>query len=363
MDELVLGGITTLLDDYASIDDSDMVVICYTFQTKTSAAQVTAALDLRKINRVLVEMPTVIGNTHYLDKSIPDPNKVIGKLVLMFFEQDSMSHTDSILSAVSGFPEDRCRIIRLICGTQDLFSQALNGVTPRALSSINAALLEQFMGAHTLKITTESGTKLNVELNSDKYRWISNRGLWQPGRQTILPAGEIATYPAKISGTLVADYAINTNTLSDIDVRLSRSPITVTIFNSQIIDYKCKNEELKSFLDRNFQINHSKRVGELGFGTNFGIKTAIARNSHVNERVPGIHLGFGQHNQDDELIGYNCPVHLDLICKGGKVWVDNSPIELDLENIVPSTNLHPKNVVDEDVFDGEVIDGDCCGLN
>jgi hypothetical protein len=106
-------------------------------------------------------------------------------------------------------------------------------------------------------------------------------------------------------------------------------------------------------------------VGELGFGTNFCVRDPIAMNSHINERRPGVHLGFGQHNQDPGVVGYQCAVHLDLIARGGLVWVDDDKVPLDLENITPSPAVHPCGPRDEDLFSPDFEDleiDDCCGI-
>ncbi len=83
-------------------------------------------------------------------------------------------------------------------------------------------------------------------------------------------------------------------------------------------------------------------------------------NSHVNERRPGVHFGFGQHNQSIYLVEYPCEIHMDMIAMGAQVWVDDDPVPVDLEKITPSRNAHPK--LDARVLMDEDIDGDCCGL-
>ena len=73
-----------------------------------------------------------------------------------------------------------------------------------------------------------SGTKLRVRLNSDRYDWISNRGMSENGRMIALPAGEIATFPEAISGVLPPIMQL-TSTV-DLRVMFARGcPVTVTI--------------------------------------------------------------------------------------------------------------------------------------
>ncbi len=181
----------------------------------------------------------------------------------------------------------------------------------------------------------------------------------------ILPAGEVATFPASIEGVFVADFAFNVNAITDRDARLHDYPVTVYIEDGRAVKYECADRAMSSFLEECFQTHCAYNVGELGFGTNFAVNEAIALNSHINERRPGVHLGFGQHNQDPGIVCYQCAIHLDLIAKGGMVWVDDEDAPLDLELVVPSAQLHPGNSRDEDVFSPETLDleiDDCCGI-
>ena len=221
------------------------------------------------------------------------------------------------------------------------------------------------MGAKRLHIQTRGGTDLRVTIDTELHRWISNRGVWRPGSVVILPAGEVATFPASIEGVLVADFAFNLNAITDRDARLHDCPVTTWIERGRVVRYECRNLEISRFLDECFQTCCAHNVGELGFGTNFGVETSIPMNSHINERYPGVHLGFGQHNQDANTVDYFCHIHLDLIARGGLVWVDSEPVPLDLESIIPSSRPHPTRFRDEDVFSPQFADleiDDCCGM-
>ena len=164
---------------------------------------------------------------------------------------------------------------------------------------------------------------------------------------------------------MVADFAINVNTYIPSDVRLDKTPVTVEIRNGRLTSFRCDNEEISKFLEKSFKRQNAINVGELGFGTNRAIG-AVPQNSHLNERVPGIHIGFGQHNQSDNAAGYFCDIHIDLCAKGGLVWFDEGKDPLDLEHVPPSRNPHPilvrnDDIRSEDVFSDD-MEEDCCGL-
>jgi hypothetical protein len=60
-----------------------------------------------------------------------------------------------------------------------------------------------------------------------------------------------------------------------------------------------------------------------------------------------------------------CRTHIDLITRGGLIWVDEESSPLDLDNIEPSTTPHPLNYEAEDAFSPNQnpdLINDCCGI-
>jgi len=366
MDRKTWDGVDSLLDRYVHVDPDDVVVLLYTSDSYQSAAWVSAALELRHIPAARVWMAPLTddGFLDRLTSVLPTPAEIKGRLVLLSFERDTMSHTATIASALSRYDRDRRVAFRAISACSSLFKDAMQAV-PEDLSARNAAVLQHLMTASTLRITTRGGSDLSVTLDSNRHRWVSNRGMARPGGVVILPAGEVATFPASISGTFVADFAFNVNAITDRDARLKRHPVRVWIKDGRAVRHECEDAGTRQFLEECFQKYCAYNVGELGFGTNTGVREPISLNSHINERRPGVHLGFGQHNQDPGVVGYQCAIHLDLIAKGGMIWVDDDPAPLDLERIIPSRQSHPASPRDEDIFSPELDDidvDDCCGI-
>lgn len=363
IDSQTWNGVQSLLDNYAKIRPDDRVVILYTSDSAESAAWVSAALEIRKIpvQRVWMAPLKDPGFLDRLTPALPPVDEVKGRLVVLGFERDTMSHTTALAGALSKYKKSQ--VFRAISACPSLFSTALR-VVPEELTARNTAILERLMTAKRLRITTRGGSDFTVTLDP-KHRWISNRGMARPGAVVILPAGEVATFPASIAGVFVADFAFNVNAIADRDARLKDHPVTIWIEEGRAVKHECADPGMSKFLQDCFHTHCAYNVGELGFGTNFAVTEPISLNSHINERRPGVHLGFGQHNQDPGVVGYQCNIHLDLIARGGLVWVDDDETPLDLENIVPSAHLHPDNPRDEDVFAPETEEleiDDCCGI-
>lgn len=362
LDGRVWAGIETLIDEYVDAEAGDDVVIAYTPDSRNAAAWVGLAFQTRGFEPAFVPMAPLRdpGFEARLRAAVPAERKRGGKCICLLFELHTMSHNKAVKNVFSRYRPEQYKVVRGINSGADLFATGL-ALNPNELSALNTSVLERCGGAKRLRIVSEAGTDLTAELDNSRFRWLSNCGVSQPHKFVIIPSGEIATYPSNINGTFVADFAINVNMFYDDDARLKENPVTVTIENGSLKDFSCGNPNVLRFLDKCFKRENSRRVGELGFGTNRAVKEAVRENSHLNERVPGVHLGFGQHNQSVEATGYFCDIHVDLCSRGGTVWFDESDEPIDLERVTPSNNPHPRLVSCEDVFSDDAED-DCCGM-
>jgi leucyl aminopeptidase (aminopeptidase T) len=345
IDQSVWEGVNALLDEYASIRDGDIAVLVYTPDSRQCAAWVSVALEMRGIAVSVLPMAPFqdASFASRLAAVLPAPAQLAGgRVVVMTFELDTISHTDVFRSALAAYDERQRLVIRALGACPELFSQALR-IAPSELSALNVALLERCIPARTLRVTSPNGTDLRIRLDPEQYRWTSIRGTSRPDSFTVIPAGEVATLPASVDGTIVADFAFHVNAVTSLDVRLHDHPITVTVADGKAVDYHCSDPDVSRYLDEFFAIEGLRGVNELGFGTNRAIGTGTRRNSHINERKAGVHLGFGRTDDAGAL-------HMDFVTGSGLVWVDDDPTPLDLVNLVPSTGEHPANLQDEDAF-------------
>ncbi|MET7913267.1 hypothetical protein ABZS98_34460 [Streptomyces avermitilis] len=350
-------GVDALLDRYAGLSDRDHCVVVFAPDSREAAAWLVAGLKQRKLSTQVIGMRPLVdyGFAARLKSAVPDPESFTGRLVIFTLERDTMSHFSPLLNVMQQFGSDRCMVVRIISASREFFEQALN-LGPEELSARNAALLTRLTKACSIRVRSRGGTDLRIRLDAGRYDWISNRGVWRPGGFTILPAGEIATYPARIDGRLVADGALNCNVITRIDTRLAAHPLTVDITDGRATGFTGGDDDVRELVELCFKQPHGTRVGELGFGTNSGIDRFIPANSHINERRVGVHIGFGQHNQDRAVVGYEEKVHLDLITDGAELYIDDECEPVDLENLQLTGDEHPELVRDED------ITGDCCGF-
>lgn len=361
LDDRVWAGVDLFIDGYVGIQSDDQVLLAYTPEGREPAAWIATALKMRGKTPTMFGMLPIKDDTfaERLDAILPPPAELEGRLVIITVERDTMSHVKLFRQALSRYDASQWMAARIINASEEFFLHTMN-VTAQRLSELNTALLERFMKARELRITTAGGSDLHIKLDSDRYRWISNRGMWREGGFMILPAGEVATYPASVDGLLVADGAFNVNAYTKVDARLGGHPLRIRIKDSHAVDFDCADPQVRQLVETVFAQTNARHVGELGFGTNGGVGEFIAMNSHINERHRGVHLGFGQHNQNIYLVSYPSEIHMDMIAVGGQVWVDAEPVPVNLDSLLPSANPHPK--LDPKTLMDEDIDGDCCGL-
>ncbi len=181
-------GVSNLLDDYVGVRRADEVFILYTADARDPAAWILAEFIGRGLEPRVIRMNASQDQTleQRLREALPDPAKLRSRLVLLTVERDTMSHFLPLRRALAPYREQAWAMLRLINASAAFFRHALN-VTPRMLSGLNGALLTRLMPAKSVHISSSSGTSLDVKLDSKRYRWLSNRGVWREGAFRVLP--------------------------------------------------------------------------------------------------------------------------------------------------------------------------------
>lgn len=360
-DDQVWQGVSALLDHYLRLGDDDQVILLYARSAREPAAWVAAELGARGIPAAALDLDslsatTVTAYSGKLAATAAGLGTSAARLVVLCLEYDIVTPSAWIRQALEPLAGRTIDTFRTIMTGAAFFRQ---GVTtpPTRLNEINAGLLGRLRSEDRFRVTTASGSDLDITLDSSRYRWVSSRGISREGAFVLLPAGEVATYPARISGTLVADGAFNSTAFTKLDARLEEHPVVFQIDNGAMVDYRCDNRSVEKLIERILRVPNANRVGELGFGTNIGIDRFISLNSHLNERHPGLHIGFGQSNQRRGTV-YSCDVHVDFITSDCTIEVAGEP-PLHSDDFKDLTGEHP--VIEAGVYD-EDLDGDCCGL-
>jgi leucyl aminopeptidase (aminopeptidase T) len=248
---------------------------------------------------------------------------------IVYLEGTESAHSKEVLAYLATEPEPPQRFFRVFDFSTELLSEAFR-ISRADLQRLNDSIIAR--GWRTSKVTVRSdlGTDLHIHLDN-KYGWINSSGLFCSRKPGVLPPAEVATYSPAVSGVLYADGAINTNFGFPIDPRLAEHPVRIELEDSRVVSAQCEYPMIDYFLQKFFKVTNADRVGEIGFGTNIGLTRFVPFVSHINERFPSLHLGFGANNQGPPRVEWTCPMHLDLIFDRCEVYFDGELILRDRE--------------------------------
>lgn len=171
-------------------------------------------------------------------------------------------------------------------------------------------VLKRLEATETIQVTSTKGSDLTASFNPD-YRWVPCHGLYhQPGEGGNLPEGEVFTCPDTLNGIIVADV------LGDFfssKYGVLEHPVQFTIAAGIVKDISCENKRLETELwDYLNSTANGTRVGEFAVGTNTAVKN-LSGNLLQDEKIPGIHVAFGNPIGDQTGADWTSDVHIDVI--------------------------------------------------
>jgi hypothetical protein len=341
-------GAANLVDEYLGCRAGDGLALGYASACSPGVAWIAATAALRDVKTTRLCTDDLDGPAFLegLGAGVHDLQREGRRVVVAMCDDVMLRHSHELrqLQAMFGVP-----ITRIMNCRPELFEIALQS-TPVELSGANAALL-QFLRTHDEVRVTRQGaaTDLSIRFDPERYTWGSSTGHHAETEIPVLPAGEINTYSDAISGEFVVDGAIHTNFAVRFDVRLADRPLHVVVERGVVRSLTCPDRALERFLHSILAEENMRRIGEIGFGTNNGIRRFVAADSHINERHCGLHLGLGEHNQPG-VLHYAAAYHVDLISSGGSVQASGASETMPLDHIAPRAGAqHPEGLRSEDL--------------
>jgi leucyl aminopeptidase (aminopeptidase T) len=181
------------------------------------------------------------------------------------------------------------------------------------------AIHERVKNAAEIKVTSAKGTDITARFNPD-YRWKPCHGLYhQPGDWGNLPEGELFTCPQTLDGVLVVD--VLGDYFSD-KYGVLESPLHIQVVDGLVTEISGENmeiaQELMEYLD---SAENGRRAGEFAIGTNTAI-THLTGNLLQDEKIPGIHVAFGDPYRRETGADWVSEVHVDVIPTNCTITVD-----------------------------------------
>ena len=209
------------------------------------------------------------------------------------------------------------------------------GVTPRIMREgmradyrvvdrLSEQLCARMRTAGSLSVRTRAGTDF-VATFDPSLVWVKTSGLINPRYWSNLPAGEVFTTPASVDGTFVCDGAAGDYFNAKYGT-LEETPLSLEIRAGRLVGIECARADLRDdFWSYCHTDANSDRVGELAFGTNVGVREMIGILLQ-DEKVPGVHLAFGDPYGSQTLADWQSRTHVDVLTRRCNVWIDGEQV-------------------------------------
>jgi leucyl aminopeptidase (aminopeptidase T) len=196
----------------------------------------------------------------------------------------------------------------------------------RKVNELTQRVLETVRQARSIRVTSANGTNVTAGFD-DSLKWVGCGGLYhRAGEWGNLPEGEVFTCPATVDGVVVAEvlgdyFSPRYGVLSD--------PVTFEIEAGRAVRVSCRRKDLESellaYLDSD---DNGRRVGEFAIGTNTGLN-ALSGVLLQDEKIPGLHVAFGNPYPDVTGADWRAKTHIDVIPSRCAIDVDGQALMRD----------------------------------
>jgi leucyl aminopeptidase (aminopeptidase T) len=192
------------------------------------------------------------------------------------------------------------------------------------VDELSVKVWEIATASQKVRARTEAGTNIVADLNPD-YKWIKTSGIISQNKWGNLPGGEVFTTPGEVNGTFVIDGVVGDYLCAKYG-NLRETPLTIHIEKNRLKDATCANRELQEeFWRYTHTDENSDRVGEFAIGTNIGLHGVIG-NILQDEKIPGIHIAFGNPYGAHTGAKWDCSTHIDVVGTKFDIWADDRQI-------------------------------------
>ncbi len=178
--------------------------------------------------------------------------------------------------------------------------------------------------AKKIRATTANGTEIVADMNPN-YNWLKTSGIISPNKWGNLPGGECFTTPGEVNGTFVIDGVVGDYLCAKYG-DLRDTPLTVKVEKNRMVSAESANRELRDeFWAYCHTDENSDRVGEFAIGTNLAL-TDVIGNILQDEKIPGIHIAFGNPYGAHTGADWYSATHIDVVGRKFNIWADDRQI-------------------------------------
>ena len=220
----------------------------------------------------------------------------------------------------------RIRYAHMVGVTPQIMREGLEA-DYRLVDRLSQQLCERMGTASRLTVKTPAGTDFIATFDPSLV-WVKTSGLINPRYWSNLPAGEVFTTPASVDGTFVCDGTAG-DYFNGKYGSLEATPLVLEIRGGRLLAARCERRDLEQdFWSYCHTDENSNRVGELAFGTNFGLRRMIGILLQ-DEKCPGVHLAFGDPYGSQTHADWKSRTHVDVLTRDCNVWIDDQQVIAD----------------------------------
>lgn len=192
------------------------------------------------------------------------------------------------------------------------------------VDELSVKVWEIATASRKVRARTAAGTDIVADFNPN-YKWLKTSGIISPNKWGNLPGGEVFTTPDEVNGTFVIDGVVGDYLCAKYG-DLRETPLTIHVEKNRLREATSANRELQDeFWKYTHTDENSDRVGEFAIGTNIGLHGVIG-NILQDEKIPGIHIAFGNPYGAHTGADWDCSTHIDVVGTKFDIWADDRQI-------------------------------------
>ena len=195
------------------------------------------------------------------------------------------------------------------------------------VDAISQRVLDHAVRAKRMIARSAAGSRIEATFDP-AIKWLKTSGIISTAKWGNLPGGEVLTSPARVDGVYVADGVVGEYLCARYG-DLEKTPLSVTIENSRIVEVRSTNHDLvNEFMAYTSTDENSNRVGELAIGTNVAVRDVIG-NILQDEKLPTLHLAFGHPYSEHTGAPWMSTTHIDIVGRRFDIWFDDEQVMRD----------------------------------
>lgn len=290
--------------------------------SRAVAASLAAALDDAgaRTDAVLIERVAARPMTDAPDRVLEALERCDAGILCVQPQQGELPARMRIVATVE---RRRIRYAHMVGVTPEIMMQGMRA-DYRLVDRLSTTLCERMRFATSLRVETPHGTSLRATFDPSLH-WVKTSGLINTRYWSNLPAGEVFTTPASVDGIFVCNATAGDYFGAKYG-DLSPTPLTLTIAAGRLVGADCPRKDLeREFWEYCHTDPSSDRVGELAFGTNLALTDMIGILLQ-DEKVPGVHLAFGDPYGSQTGADWKSKTHIDVLTRDCDVWIDDTQV-------------------------------------